>query len=583
MSKQILNNFIYGATDKNILGRTELKAYNQSASIIENFKLNSLGGLSRREGLTEVLRTTTRTRLIAFSYSSDLSFLLIFEDKQLRIINTITHDQIGEPIETEYSAEELAEIQYAQNEDSLFLTHIDHPVYILEYAGDSFAFSKFKANCDDENPHLFEEENDYPSVVALCSNRLYLASSRNKPFTIWVSKSFDPTNFWTYKVGTSTTSRQATTDEYISQFEKWKANELTTVTKTYTTWEIELKQTNWWKERVEVEGGGDASKISIAYTDLLATNTSLFTEVMTIYETEETQVYTDENAMILELASSKNDKITFINILHNIIVGTRSSEWIIPYDITPSSLKATKESSYGSTFLASLNMQTELIFFQNSGVIRSMKYDYANYNYPCEDITIFNKEILEKGIVECATQSVPVAKLFCICKDGTLAVMTRNELDNTFGWVKYKTEIGNFISIAVADVNGEQRVYCVIDNSKISEELTYITCFFDKTKLNDLDEYSFISKFESNPIETTTYQTLDNTKYGWSIGLRVFDTNEFKGGFSNSPLKIADATKTDIVTLPVPTSWSKDLRIKVESIEDNPLNISAILMNIGVV
>lgn len=581
MSKQLINNFVYGETDKNILGRTDLKAYNQGASKIENFILNPLGGLSRREGLSLILEMKTKTRIIGFSYSSDLSFLLIFGNYDLRIIDTTTNEQIGEAITTPYSSEELAEIQYAQNEDSLFLVHIDHPIYVLEYAGNAFAFSQFKANCDDENPNLFEGDNNYPSVVAFCSNRLYLASSRNKPFTIWVSKSFEPSNFWTYKAGTTTTTTQVAYEEYESQFNKWKGGELTTVTKSYTTWKNELESTSWWKARKQQEG----EDIVPTYNDLLATDTTTFGEVMTKYNTEETQIYTDENAMILELASSKNDKITFINILHNIIVGTRSSEWIIPYDITPSSLKATKESSYGSTFLASMNMQTELIFFQSSGVVRSMKYDYTNYNYPCEDITIFNKEILESGIIESATQSTPTARLFCICNDGTLGVMTRNELDSTSGWVKYKTEIGNFISTAVADVDGIQEVYCVIDNSKIKtedEELKYYVCIFDKTKTNDLGEYSFISKLTTNPIESSSYQTLDNTKFGWSLGLRVLNSGKFKAGFTNSFLKIADATNTNIVTLPIPTSWSKDLRVEVESIDNEPLNINALLMNIGV-
>lgn len=577
MSKQILNNFIFGETDKNILGRTDLKAYLNSGCKIENFRLNYLGGLSKREGSVQIKELEKKTRIIEFIFSSDLSFLLLFSDKELRIIDTTTQEQIGEVIETKYREEDLYEIQYAQNEESIYFVHIDYPIQVLDYIGNTFAFSTFVCSCDDEHKDILTTENNYPSVVAFCASRLYFASSRNKPFTMWISNSFEPNRFWTYTLGTSTVSEQCSFEEYPVYFEKWKAGNCKTASQTYAYWyNNTLLDSTWWKARLQYE----SDTIQPSYNDLLQTNTSLFGEVMTVINTQTLKTYTDENAMILELASSKNDKITFINVLHNIVVGTRSSEWILPYDLTPSNLKATKESSYGSNFLQAISMETELLFLQSSGCLRSMRYDYVNYNYPCEDRTIFNKEILSSGVLEMKGQTSPYVRLFCILADNTMAVLTKNELENSYGWTRYKSNDLDFTSVAVAEVNGVQQVFITYKDK--NEEGKYYLARLDETKETDLDnEYSIESEYVSNPIESTTLQSLDSLKYGWNITLRTYETTNYKVGFEDCLLQNANGESKNINTIQVPTKWDKDLRLVVKSEKGEKLNISVMQINMG--
>ena len=587
MAKQILNNFVFGETDKNILGRTDLQAYNNSASLIENFRLNPLGGLSKREGSYQFgidLIQSKKTRLIEFIYSADLSFLLLFSEKELKIVDTTTERQIGTTLETPYLESELFDIQYAQNEDSIFFVHIEHPIQVLDYVGNTFSFSTFVGTYDDEHKGILSTEGNYPSVVAYCSSRLYFASSKNQPFTIWISNSFEPTKFWTYTLGTSTVTEQCSYEEYPTYFDKWK-NGTKTVSKSYADWYYnDLINSTWWKSRLQYQ-----SSATPTYNDLLQTNTSLFGEVMTVENTETTKTYTDENAMILELASSKNDKICYINTLHNIVVGTRSSEWVLPYNITPSNLQATKESSYGSSFKQSVSLQNELLFLQSSGCLRSMKYDYTNYNYPCEDRTIFNKDILSSGVVEFASQLTPYVRLFCVLEDGTMAVMTKNELDNVYGWVRYKSNYFKYISVAVAEVGGVQEVFCIVKESEVS----YLLVKLDETKNADLVVYNeeekvysdgvgFSARIVTNPIESSTLQTLDSLKYGWNITLRTSDTTGYRTGFENCILQSGNGESSNISKIQVPTTWNKELRVVVESDEKEKLNINALCINMGV-
>jgi hypothetical protein len=585
MSKQVLNNFIFGETDKNILGRTDLKAYLNGASQIENFKLNPLGGLSKREGSVEILNLEKRTRVIEFIYSADLSFLLLFSEKELRVVDTLTEKQIGDVLETEYLEDELYDIQYAQNEESVFFVHINHPIKVFDYVGNTFSFSTFVGTYDDEHKGILSTENNYPSVVAYCSSRLYFASSRNQPYTIWISNSFEPTKFWTYTIGTSTVTEQCSYDEYSTYFNKWKNGEKE-CSKSYSTWYYNiLVGSTWWSARLQYEPSAVAD-----YNDLLQTDTQLFGEVMTVEDTETTKTYTDENAMILELASSRNDKICNINILHNIVVGTRSSEWILPYDLTPSNLKATKESSYGSSFKSAISLQNELLFLQSSGCLRSMKYDYTNYNYPCEDRTMFNKDILSSGVLETASQLTPYCRLFCVLKDGTLAVMTKNELDSVYGWTRYKSDYFTYESVAVAEVEGVQQVYVMV---RLNSEQRHLLKF-DETKVADgcvydeeTKEWSkglgYIAKLTTNPIESSSLQTLDSLKYGWNISLKTRDTTNYKVGFDGCIMQSANGESDNNLTIQAPTSWTKELRVVIESDYYEKININALLINMGAV
>jgi len=79
--------------------------------------------------------------------------------------------------------EEIVEIQYSQNENTMYLVHKDYDVRELICSGDtSWAFDTQSRTSD---PFT---SGKYPSVVSLYESRLILGSTSEKPNTLWFSQ-----------------------------------------------------------------------------------------------------------------------------------------------------------------------------------------------------------------------------------------------------------------------------------------------------------------------------------------------------------------------------------------------------------
>lgn len=584
MSKIVYNNMIYGAVDDNVLGRPDLAPYVNGVSFLQNFNVNLLGGVSRRKGLRKLFDLDGEARIIDFVYSAELTFLIVLSNKTLRVYNTLLERFEGEIIATPYEDSILSDIQYTQDSSSVYFVHKDYPPYNLSYTGGTFKFSTLSPICDEAYPNLFNSAHNYPSVVAFCSNRLILASSDNNPYRMWVSRAFEPRNFTTYDVYNNTEKTLASYKDYPTYYENWKAEGTnTTYSQSFVKWQTDiLKPSTWWKNREETEVNPE-----IGWEDVLATAPSLWYEIITIDGSGNiTKAVSATCAMVLDLGSNKNDRICWIGTNYNIIIGTRSSEWVMSAEINAVSQSVRQVSAFGAIEKQAVAFGSKIIFLQSNGILRSIGYDSQTYSYPCLDKTQFNRSILESGVKEIAVQRVPVSRVFLLLNNGHIAILTKNELTEAEGWSFYDTTIGKFTSLAVLDTLTGQSVYAVVDNSLSkdeSEDLKYCVCVFDSSELYDIKTHNYVSKLRTNPIENSTYSTLNNTKYGWCVALRCIDTERFKVGFSNSYKKEGNASKDNIVSVALPTSWQKDMRLEIESIEDKNVNIQAILMNAEVI
>ena len=64
-------NFTAGAVSFDLLGRTDLSAYDNGALELNNMFINPIGGVERRAGLRYVDTIDSAVRLIAFSFNTN--------------------------------------------------------------------------------------------------------------------------------------------------------------------------------------------------------------------------------------------------------------------------------------------------------------------------------------------------------------------------------------------------------------------------------------------------------------------------------------------------------------------------------
>jgi hypothetical protein len=129
MPKQtvIQSNFTAGEISPRLLGRFDIANYQNAAKTMENVVPVQHGGARRRDGtkfIAEVADSTQVTRLIPFVYSKDEAYVLEFGDRYMRVYRNGAQVLDGaSPYEivTPYLESQLAEIDYTQGENTMFL------------------------------------------------------------------------------------------------------------------------------------------------------------------------------------------------------------------------------------------------------------------------------------------------------------------------------------------------------------------------------------------------------------------------------------------------------------------------------
>lgn len=122
-------NFTAGELSPRMYGRTDIDRYNNAAKTLENAHPVIHGGAVRRAGTRFAQETKTsakRSRVIEFIFSKDLAYMLEFGDYYVRMYSP-NGVYLGVELVTLYSEAMLADIDYAQGADTMFLFHPSVP------------------------------------------------------------------------------------------------------------------------------------------------------------------------------------------------------------------------------------------------------------------------------------------------------------------------------------------------------------------------------------------------------------------------------------------------------------------------
>lgn len=135
--KILQNNFTTGVISPQVQARVDLAKYEGACKKIKNAIVMPQGGVTKRFG-TKFIAQTNDGILIPFVYSNLQSYVLLFENLQVKIFS------VGEYllfIESEYTLEDLPLLKFVQSADILYLTHPNHPPRMLcRYGHTSWKF-----------------------------------------------------------------------------------------------------------------------------------------------------------------------------------------------------------------------------------------------------------------------------------------------------------------------------------------------------------------------------------------------------------------------------------------------------------
>lgn len=122
--RSIKTNFSAGELSPRLLGRTDLRAFENGAARLRNVFIHPTGGVSRRPGLRFVDTARGAGRLIPAEFRTDEAYLLVFTDRMADVYRD-GRRVAGFP--TPWSAGQLAQVNWVQGPEALLVVHPDVP------------------------------------------------------------------------------------------------------------------------------------------------------------------------------------------------------------------------------------------------------------------------------------------------------------------------------------------------------------------------------------------------------------------------------------------------------------------------
>ncbi|NQW01678.1 MAG: hypothetical protein HQ483_18385 [Rhodospirillales bacterium] len=193
-------NFIKGELSPLVHARVDLELFRTGLAICENWLVLPQGGIKTRPGtmyVAEAKDSAKAVRVVRFIYSTEVNYILEFGETYIRVFKEQSQVlSAGVPVEitTTYMQSELFNLQFTQDENTLYIVHKDHvPARLTRSSHTAWTLADMAFTAA---PGAWTS-NNYPQRVAFYEDRLVLAATPNQPNTAWFSKTGSHADFTT--------------------------------------------------------------------------------------------------------------------------------------------------------------------------------------------------------------------------------------------------------------------------------------------------------------------------------------------------------------------------------------------------
>jgi hypothetical protein len=122
--REVKTTFTAGEVSRELLGRGDLRAYENGALALRNVFIKPTGGVRRRAGLGYIDAAAGEGKLIAFEFNIEQNYLLVITDQSIDIYASgVKEATIAAP----WTPAQIKQLAWTQSADTLLLTHPDVP------------------------------------------------------------------------------------------------------------------------------------------------------------------------------------------------------------------------------------------------------------------------------------------------------------------------------------------------------------------------------------------------------------------------------------------------------------------------
>jgi hypothetical protein len=189
----------------------------------------------------------------------------------------------------------------------------------------------------------------------------------------------------------------------------------------------------------------------------------------------------DDAAIVFTLGGTELNAIQWMVSQTDLLIGTTGGEWRVSSrstekPLTPSTITARLQSSYGSEYIQAAVVDGVILFVQRKGrKIREMVYTYDQEKFVSADLTLLAEHVTEGGVVQIALQSEPIPILWCVTGTGKLVALTYARDQQVTGWHRHPIDgVVESVTTLYGANTTDDEVWLVVKRTVNGSDVRYV-------------------------------------------------------------------------------------------------------------
>lgn len=435
-AKQIKTTFTAGEVSRSLLGRGDLRAYENGALTLRNVFIQPTGGVSRRAGLRYVDTVPGAGRLIAFEFSTEQTYLLVLSDRKLLVY---ANEALMVTLDAPWTAQEIPSLAWTQSADTLLLVHPGvPPKKLTRNPGNIWLLEDWNFLVEDG---MIRQ----PYYKFAASDVTLSASDTEGEITLTASAPV-------FSAGhAGTRLRIGGRDVAISAF-----NSPTVVTGDVMGELPDTDPTIDWQEQAFSPVRGYPASVAFHQDRLVIggsrelPNRLWFSKSGDLFNFDLGSGLDDE-AIEFSILSDQVNAIRGIFSGRHLQVFTSGAEWMVTGDpLTPATVQIRRQTRVGSVinrYIPPISVDGATLFVARNGEqIQEFLYTDIEQAYQVTDLALVSRHILKNPVDQDFDQRRRL--LFIVREDGTFATLTVFRSEAVAAWTLHETA-GQAQSVAV--------------------------------------------------------------------------------------------------------------------------------------
>jgi hypothetical protein len=428
--------FTSGEISPSLLGRGDLRAYDNGAARLRNVFIHPTGGVSRRPGLRYVDAARGPGRLVAFEFNTEQVYLLAFTDQ---FVDVYRDDAPVASIAAPWTESQIAGIVWVQSADTLLVAHPEVPPRkITRAAGESWAIDDWSFVEDQGRifqPHHKFAGDDVTIAPSAVTGDITLTASADAFQAGHVGARFRIANKEVEITSvTSATLAAATVKQTLAgtaAVKDWEEQAFSAV----RGWPAAV---SFHQDRLVIGGSRDLP------------NRLWLSKSSDLYNFDLGEGLDDE-AIEFAILSDQVNAIRAVFSGRHLQVFTSGAEWMVTGDpLTPANVQLRRQTRVGSPTARSVpprDVDGATLFVPRNGPgLREFLFTDVEQAYQATDLATLSRHLVETPVDQDFDNARRI--LFMAMQNGALAGVTVFRAEQVTAWALHETS-GAFRSVAV--------------------------------------------------------------------------------------------------------------------------------------